>query len=103
VVKNEDDVDHQLGELWIPAKTSASLLMEVPERLAYSCSFQPSQYLGLVVKQPTTWMTRLIAIGLAVPATTAILFLYSLVIRPIEVEVKGSSFPGSESQQLNQP
>lgn len=84
VVRNEDDVDHQLGPMWIPSRASASLSMEVPERLAYTCSFQPSQYFGLVVKQPTTWITRLIAIGLAVPATTAVLFLYSLVIRPIQ-------------------
>jgi hypothetical protein len=104
VVKNNDDVDHQLGPVWIPARSSASLLMEVPERLAYTCSFQPSQYLGLVVKQPTTWMTRLIAIGLAVPATTAILFVYSIVIRPIRTNVDLNEFVELDTtQRLNQP
>jgi hypothetical protein len=101
VVKNEDDVDHQLGPLWIPSRASASLLMEVPERLAYTCSFQPSQYFGLVVKQPTTWITRLIAIGLAVPATTAVLFLYSLVIRPIQPkQAAGGEGPAQADQHL---
>jgi len=101
LVRNEDDVDHQLGPLWIPSRASASLLMEVPERLAYTCSFQPSQYFGLVVKQPTTWITRLIAIGLAVPATTAILFLYSLVIRPIQpAKEESDDAPSSAGQRL---
>lgn len=84
LVKNEDEVDHQLGPLWIPAKSSASLVMEKPDRLAYSCSFQPSQYLGLDIRQPTTFSTRLTALVLAVPATTAFLFMYSLVISPLK-------------------
>jgi hypothetical protein len=84
VVRNEDVVDHQLGPLWIPAGASASLVMEQAEELAYSCSFQSSRYLGLDIKQPTTWRTRLVALILAAPATTVFIFLYSLVIWPLQ-------------------
>ena len=84
VVKNEDIVDHQLGPLWVPPKSSAKLVMEQAEKYAYSCSFQPSRYLGLDVKKPTTWTTRLTALGLATPATALFLFVYSLIIWPLK-------------------
>jgi hypothetical protein len=83
VVHNEDSADHVLGPVWVPAGTSASLVMEKASRFAYECSFQSSNYLGLDVRQPTTWGTRLTALALAAPATTVFLFVYSLVIFPI--------------------
>jgi hypothetical protein len=83
IVNNEDSVDHQLGPLWIPPRSKASLVLDAAERYAYSCSFQTSRYLGLNVKQATTWQTRLVALGFSVPATTAFLFIYSLAIWPI--------------------
>lgn len=83
VVKNEDEVDHQLGPLWIPAHSTAKLTLQEAERYALTCSFQPTRYQGLNVKPPTTWETRLIALGLTVPATTMFLFVYSLLIWPL--------------------
>jgi hypothetical protein len=83
VVKNDDNVDHQLGPLWIPPKSKASLLLDTADRYAYSCSFQPSQYLGVDVKQATTWDTRLTALVYSVPATTMFFFIYSLVLWPL--------------------
>jgi hypothetical protein len=83
IVKNEDTSDHQLGPLWIPPGSKASLVLDAAERYAYSCSFQTSRYLGLNVRQPTSWQTRLIALAFSVPATTAFLFIYSLAIWPI--------------------
>ena len=56
IVKNEDTVDHQLGPLWIPPRSKASMVLDAAERYAYSCSFQTSRYLGLNVKQATTWL-----------------------------------------------
>src|SRR5690242_13573507 len=47
VVKNDDAVAHRLGPLFIPAGTSASLTLSQPDNVAFSCSFQPGQYLGL--------------------------------------------------------
>jgi hypothetical protein len=88
VVHNKDVVDHELGPLWVPAGTSASLAMEKASKYAYECSFQSSRYLGLDVKQPTTWGTRLTALALAAPATTVFLFVYSLVIFPLQPRKK---------------
>lgn len=84
MVKNEDVVDHQLGPLWIPPQSTAKLVLEEAERFALSCSFQPTRNQGLNVKSPTTWETRLIALGLTVPATTMFLFVYSILIWPLK-------------------
>jgi hypothetical protein len=84
IVNNQDTVDHQLGPIWIPPRSKASLVLDAAERYAYSCSFQTSQYLGLNVTQPTTWKTRLVALGFTVPATTAFLFIYSLALWPLD-------------------
>jgi hypothetical protein len=88
IVNNEDSVDHQLGPLWIPPRSKASLVLDAADRYAYSCSFQTSRYLGLNVKQATTWQTRLVALGYTVPATTAFLFIYSLALWPINPKPK---------------
>ncbi len=93
IVKNEDSVDHQLGPLWIPPRSKASLVLDAADRYAYSCSFQTSRYLGLNVKQPTTWQTRLVALGYTVPATTAFLFIYSLALWPINPKPKKPAQP----------
>jgi len=83
VVKNEDTVDHQLGPLWIPAGTSASLLMEDANNYDYTCSFRPTRYLGLDIREPTTLNIRLIALGYVTPATTLFFFVYSLILFPL--------------------
>lgn len=84
VVHNQDVVSHELGPLFIPTGTSASLPMDNVDNYAASCSFQPTNYLGLEVKEPTTWRTRLLAVSFAAPPTAVMAFLYSLVIRPIK-------------------
>jgi len=88
VVRNEDVSDHQLGPLWIPAGASASLLMEKAERTAYCCSFQNTKYLGLLVQESTTIGTRFAALALAAPATAMFLFVYSLIIWPLNPREK---------------
>lgn len=90
VVENQDSVDHQLGPLWIPAGKSASLPMGEAMNFSYSCSFQLSQYLGVIVREPVTWSSRLGAIALAAPPTMIFLFVYSLVVRPLKP--RGASF-----------
>lgn len=57
-VKNDDEVDHKLGQLWIPANTSASLSLDQEGSLAYECSFQSGNYFGLDVREPLTAGTR---------------------------------------------
>ncbi len=91
-VKNEDNVTHQLGPIWVPPGTTGSLLMEQAENLAFSCSFATSRYLGLDVRQPTTLGTRFTALAIAAPTTAVLFFLYSLLIFPVnqsgEAELK---------------
>jgi len=84
VVRNEDVADHILGPLWIPPGASARLKLEQANKFAYSCSFQPTQYFGIDVENPTTWKTRLTAFSLAVPSTVGFLFVYSIILWPID-------------------
>lgn len=83
-VVNQDSVSHQLGPIWVPAGSTGSLVMNQVERVRYSCSFQSQQYLGLDIKQPVTFTTRLIGLLLTVPTLGALLFLYSLAAYPID-------------------
>lgn len=64
-VINQDDENHQLGLLWIPAATTASLKLESVENLLVECSFQTSSYMGITVQEPVTWRTRLSGIFFA--------------------------------------
>lgn len=84
MVKNEDTVDHELGPLWIPPGTSASLVMEQANDYVYSCSFQSSKYLGLTVREAVTWKSRLAALWYGVPPMLMFLFIYSLLIFPLD-------------------
>lgn len=88
VVKNEDSVSHQLGPMWLPAGASGSLTLGEANKFSYECSFQPTKFLGLDVRKSTTWVTRLTALSVAVPATVAILFVYSILVWPLEPKSK---------------
>ncbi|MBP6177451.1 MAG: hypothetical protein KA473_08025 [Anaerolineales bacterium] len=57
-VVNLDSENHQLGPLWIPAGSSASLKLETAENLMYECTFQTGSYLGINIQEPVTWRTR---------------------------------------------
>ncbi len=86
VVKNEDTVSHQLGPIWVPSGTSASLNLDTANRYSYACSFQPSKYLGLDVRSRVTLATRLIAILFAGIPTGAMFALYSFVAFPLRAK-----------------
>lgn len=96
LVKNDDIVDHQLGPLWIPSGSSSSLKMEQKNNYAYACSFQPTQYLGLTVKEAVTWKSRLGALGYAGLPTLMFLMVYSIVMFPLKPREDKSD----ESQNL---
>jgi hypothetical protein len=83
-VVNHDVVDHQLGPIWVPPGESASLKLQLVDHVAYACSFQPTQYLGIRVKEPTTIGTRLLALVIAVPPTAVMLLVYSLAAFPTQ-------------------
>jgi len=82
-VRNRDSAAHELGPLYIPPGSSASLRMDDASQYVLGCSFQPSQYLGFDVRSRTTAASRLEAFGLAAPPTAVFFFIYSLLIYPL--------------------
>jgi hypothetical protein len=84
VVTNEDVTNHELGPLWIPPGTSASLQLDQVEEYAFVCSFQPTKYLGVDVREPLTVWTRLGGILLTGIPLGAMLAVYSLVAWPLK-------------------
>lgn len=56
---NQDSENHQLGLLYIPANSSASLKLESVDNMAVECSFQTGSYLGITVQEPVTWWVRI--------------------------------------------
>ena len=85
VVNNQDIASHELGPIFVPPQTSASMRLDTADRYTLSCSFTPSRYFGLNVKKPTTTLTRLVGLLYAVPPTTLLFFFYSLVVKPVGV------------------
>jgi hypothetical protein len=83
-VINQDSVNHQLGPLWIPAGASASLAMDNPERLSYSCSFQTSKFLDILVRPATTFGDRIAGLSISAPTLAALVFVYSLAALPLD-------------------
>jgi hypothetical protein len=83
LVKNEDLVSHQLGPIWVPAGSTGKLTLENPNSYTLTCSFQPSQRLGLEVRPRVTGEIRVQGL-LAVAAPTSVLvMLYLLVLKPL--------------------
>lgn len=80
VIRNEDIVDHKLGSLWIPARSSAQLALGQEENLAYECSFQPGNYFGLDVREPLTTGTRVFGILFAGLPMGVLIALYSFIM-----------------------
>ena len=80
VVKNEDSVDHQLGPLWIPANSSARLPLNQQESIAFECSFQANNTLGLDIYEPLTLSTRLLGISTTGLPMAVLFVLYTLIV-----------------------
>jgi len=101
-VKNEDNVTHQLGPLYIPPGSSAALPLHESDNFTMGCSFQASNNLGLNVIPPTTLITRLTALFTAGPATILFLFLNSLVFFPIKSSKDGKEQEKEENIGMRQ-
>jgi len=84
LVRNQDSIDHQLGPLWIPANSSASLNLDEVNNWVFSCSFQPSSYLGLDVQEAVTLGTRVGGVIFSGVPMSAIIALYSLIVWPLD-------------------
>jgi len=83
VVTNHDTVTHILGPMLIPSGTSATLNLDNTQNMAMSCSFQPTQYLGLDVREPVDWGTRLFALFISGIPLGLVLALYSFLVWPL--------------------
>lgn len=64
-VINQDNENHQLGPLWIPANSSATQKLETEENMIVDCSFQAGSSMGITVQEPVTWRTRISGIFFA--------------------------------------
>jgi hypothetical protein len=101
LVHNQDSVSHELGPIWLPPGTSGKLALGEANDFVYSCSFQSSQYLGLTVRQATTWTARLSALWYGTPPILMFLLVYSFVFFPLKKEedkskpAEDTSFQGS--------
>lgn len=84
VVINQDTVNHRLGPLFIPAGTSASLTLNQAVNITYSCSFEPTQYFGLDVREPVSTATRLEGIFISGLPLGVIFMLYSILVWPLK-------------------
>ena len=87
LVQNYDTVAHQLGPLFIPAGTSASMKLASEEGYNLLCSFQPSKYLQLSVLPPLTIGTRIVGIleaGLNVGFLIAVYAVFAIPIKKKE-------------------
>ena len=80
VVVNQDNVDHQLGPLWIPSGTSASLNLDTEENYVLDCSFQTTSIFGLDVRQPVTLGTRITGMLFAGFPLGALFAVYSILL-----------------------
>ena len=90
VVVNQDKVDHQLGPLWIPPGTSASLNLDTEENYILECSFQSTSIFGLDVRQPVTFGTRLTGILFAGFPLGALFAVYSILLTPDKKKEKSA-------------
>jgi hypothetical protein len=97
VLINQDVAGHELGPLFVPPKSSASLKLDEADQFAISCSFRPTKYLGLDVKEPTNAITRLEGLLFMVPSTVVVAFLYSLLVKPIVTQKMGDEEDGLSS------
>ena len=80
VIMNEDNVDHKLGQLWIPANSTARLALNTEQNMAFECSFQSGNYFGLDVRQSLTWGTRIYGVLYAGIPVGILIVLYSFVV-----------------------
>lgn len=84
VVKNEDDVSHQLGPVWVPPQTSGVLELGTANQYTYDCSFQASKVMGIEVLPALTVATRIqgiLAMGLP---SGVMLSVYSFLVFPLK-------------------
>ena len=84
LVHNLDNVSHELGPVWLPPGTSGSMALGEANDYIFNCSFQSTKFLGLTVREATTWTSRLSALWYGTPPIWMFLLVYSFVIFPLK-------------------
>ncbi|MFC1996505.1 hypothetical protein ACFLXI_02720 [Chloroflexota bacterium] len=85
-VHNLDSTSHELGPIWLPPDTSGSLALGEANDFIFNCSFQSTQFLGLTVREATTWTSRLSALWYGTPPVWMFMLVYSFVLFPLKAE-----------------
>jgi len=80
IIDNQDDVNHQLGPVFIPAGARAKMDFKTAEKFSYECSFVPDNTFGLDVQEPVTAQTRLLGAIFAGVPMGALIALYSTLL-----------------------
>lgn len=83
VVRNRDAVIHQLGPLFIPSGSTASLRLDSAQKYAAECSFQPSRTFGIEVQPVLTTQTRVLGILQAGIPLGFLFILYGVFALPL--------------------
>lgn len=86
-VNNLDSAAHQLGPLFIPSGSSASMRLDTEQDYAFTCSFIPSKYIGLNVRPPLTVVTRILGILEAGLPMGILIALYSIYAIPVKKKI----------------
>ena len=82
-VHNLDSTSHELGPIWLPPSTSGSMALGEANDYIFNCSFQSTQFLGLTVREATTWTSRLAALWYGTPPLLMFLLVYSFALFPL--------------------
>lgn len=83
LVRNRDEVNHQLGPLFIPAGSSATLRLETPQTFSAACTFQPTRSFGIEVQEALTIETRALGILQAGIPLGFLFILYGVFAIPL--------------------
>lgn len=96
-VHNLDSTSHELGPIWLPPGTSGSLALGEANDFVFNCSFQSTKFLGLTVRDATTWTSRLSALWYGTPPIWMFLLVYSFVLFPLKTDGEHSGSSGDEA------
>ena len=96
-VHNLDTTSHELGPIWLPPGTSGSLTLGEANDFIFNCSFQNTKFLGLTVREATSWTSRLSALWYGTPPIWMFLLVYSFVLYPFKSEDESDDRLGEEA------
>ncbi|HAD06692.1 MAG TPA: hypothetical protein DCE76_05980 [Anaerolineaceae bacterium] len=91
LVRNLDEVSHQLGPLWVLPGSASRMTLDRPSQYTMECSFQQSRALGIDVLPRAKASDRVFGIVSIGFPTWILLWLYTLVVKPL---------PGNEVENI---